>query len=128
MNTKKNANGRDTMFKTIRPAILSLCLLGFAAAPALADPHWDRDRHWRPYHYPAPRVIVAPAPRVIYAPALSEFELRRTLRVHGFRDIHAIHPGYGVYHVRARDGWGRPVALVVGAYDGRVLSARPAWY
>jgi hypothetical protein len=117
------------MIDKIRPAILSLCLIGFAAAPAMADNYWDRGRDWRPHHYPAPRVIVAPAPRVAYAPVLNEFQVRRSLRIHGFHDIHDIRLGHdGVYHARARDSWSRPVVLVVGAFDGRVLNVRPGWF
>ncbi len=111
------------MIDKIRPALLSLCLIGFAAAPAMAD--WDRD--WRPHRYPAPRVIVAP-PHVSYAPVLTEFQVRRTLRIHGFHNIRDIQLGRGVYYARARDNWGRPVVLVVGAFDGRVLNVRPVWH
>ncbi len=114
------------MISKIRPALLSLCLIGFAAAPALADNNWDRD--WRRNHYPAPRVV-APPPYVAYAPVLNEFQVRRTLRIHGFSAVHDVELGRGgVYHARARDNWGRPVVLTVGAYDGRVLNVRPAWH
>lgn len=114
------------MIDKLRPALLSLCLIGLAATPALAD--WDRDRDWRPNHYPAPRVVVAPPPYVTYAPVLTEFQVRRTLRIHGFHNVHDIQLGRGAYHARARDSYGRPVVLTVGAHDGRVLNVRPAWY
>lgn len=112
------------MIDKIRPALLSLCLIGFAAAPALAD-SWDRHG---PYHYPAPRAIVAPPPHIAYAPVLTEYQVRRTLRIHGFHNVHDIQLGRGVYHARASDNWGRPIVLTVGAHDGRVLNVRPAWY
>jgi hypothetical protein len=112
------------MNNKIRPLLLSLCLVAAAAAPALAD-NWDNRG---PYHYPAPRVAVAPPPYAHYAPVMTEFQLRRTLRIHGFHNVHDVRLGRGVYFADARDNWGRPVELTVNAFDGRVLNVRPRWH
>jgi hypothetical protein len=113
------------MTANIRPAALtlSLCLLGLAAAPALADGGRDRDWRWR--RYPAPPAIAAPA-RPVYAPVvLPERVVHRHLREQGFRRIDDLRFDGRHYLARANDRWGRRVLVVASAETGYAVQVRP---
>lgn len=55
---------------------------------------------------------------------LSPGQIRQAVRSQGFRDIRGIDRSGRVYHVRAETYRGRPVALVVSARSGEILSVR----
>jgi hypothetical protein len=55
---------------------------------------------------------------------MSPREIRRALRRQGYRDVYAMDRRGRVYHVRAENYRGRPVALVVSARTGEILSVR----
>jgi hypothetical protein len=77
-----------------------------AASPALAQP-------WGPY-----------GPRA-YAPAVSPYELQATLRAHGLRPItQPVLSGYYLV-VRAVDGYGDVVRVLVNARYGNIVSIAP---
>jgi hypothetical protein len=77
-----------------------------AASPALAQP-------WGPY-----------GPRG-YAPAVSPYELQATLRAHGLRQItQPVLSGYYLV-VRAVDGYGDVVRVLVNARYGNIVSIAP---
>lgn len=117
------------MIKKIRPALLSLCLIGLGAAPALADYQEPaRSYGWRPhYHYYAPPVYAPePAPRVAFAPTvLPEHVVRRHLRQQGFHNIDHLHFDGRHYRARANDQWDRRVLIVASAHTGYVIQVRP---
>ncbi len=123
------------MFNTIRPALLSLCLVGLAATPALADRYWDNngphqlDGGSRPHYYAPPVYVPAPAPRVVYAPAvLPERAVKRRLHEQGFHNIDHLHFDGRHYRARANDQWGRRVYILASAATGYAIEVRPlAW-
>jgi hypothetical protein len=85
---------------------VTLCVLALAASPAAAQP-------WGPY-----------GPRA-YAPAVSPYTLQATLRAHGLRPItQPVLSGYYLV-VRAVDGYGDVVRVLVNARYGNVVSITP---
>jgi hypothetical protein len=85
---------------------VAFCVLMLAASPAMAEP-------WGPY-----------GPRG-YAPAVSPYELQATLRAHGLRPItQPVLSGYYLV-VRAVDGYGDVVRVLVNARYGNIVSIAP---
>ena len=85
---------------------VAFCVAMMAASPALAQP-------WGPY-----------GPRG-YAPAVSAYELHATLRAHGLRPItQPVLSGYYLV-VRAVDGHGDVVRVLVNARYGNIVSIVP---
>jgi hypothetical protein len=85
---------------------VAFCVAMMAASPALAQP-------WGPY-----------GPRA-YAPAVSPYELQATLRAHGLRPItQPVLSGYYLV-VRAVDGYGDVVRVLVNARYGNIVSIAP---
>lgn len=119
----------------LRPALLSLSLLaapvmaGVAAVPALAD--GADNRAWRtPYNDATYDQGYGYGHGHGYGYGyghrhfLSEDQVRWRLRHQGFHRIHDIDRERGRYTARARDGYGRPVFVVVSARTGEVLHVR----
>jgi len=109
------------MTKYLRPAFLSLCLIATAAAApaAMADDRYDHRGSRYEQRY---------APPVAYRHGiLSERQVAWRLRHQGYHRVHDVDLRRGHYTARARDGYGRPVFLVVSARSGAVLRARRAW-
>jgi hypothetical protein len=85
---------------------VAFCVAMMAAGPALAQP-------WGPY-----------GPRG-YAPAVSAYQLHATLRAHGLRPItQPVLSGYYLV-VRAVDGYGDVVRVLVNARYGNIVSIVP---
>jgi hypothetical protein len=85
---------------------VAFCVLMMAASPAIAEP-------WGRY-----------GPRG-YAPAVSPYELHATLRAHGLRPItQPVLSGYYLV-VRAVDGYGDVVRVLVNARYGNIVSIAP---
>jgi hypothetical protein len=85
---------------------VAFCVAMMAASPAAAQP-------WGPY-----------GPRG-YAPAVSPYELQVTLRAHGLRPItQPVLSGYYLV-VRAVDGYGDVVRVLVNARYGNIVSIAP---
>jgi hypothetical protein len=85
---------------------VAFCVAMLAASPALAQP-------WGPY-----------GPRG-YAPAVSPYQLQTTLHAHGLRQItQPVLSGYYLV-VRAVDGYGDVVRVLVNARYGNIVSIAP---
>lgn len=112
-------------FPTLRPFLpsalaMALAGLSLAAAPAQAQFFFD--------YYAGP---IRPAPPP-YPPAphgdvrLSPREIVQAVREQGYRPAGRPMLNRGVYALDANDRAGRPVRLIVEAYDGEILQALPA--
>jgi hypothetical protein len=104
------------MTKFLRPALLSLSLLAsVAAVPALADTRSGHDQYRNGYSS-------ADYGRSYgHRHILSEDQVRWRLRNQGFHRVHDIDFRNGRYVATARDGYGRPVRVVVSARTGEIL-------
>ena len=139
------------MIKKIRPALLSLCLTGALAAPALAEggdfndqqqqlqeraAQAERDLGTTDFgpggqiiHYPPKPAPVVWDRRTGNVPVMSETEIRGGLRKQGYSNVHGWYfDRHAVYHVRAYDNLGRAVTIAVRGTDGYVLEVLPYWY
>ena len=102
------------MTRTLRPALLSLCLLAAVAAPALAA---------GPYENFAP--VARPA-TVAFHPGqqLSNQQVYWRLNRQGYHRIGDLRLDRGYLHTRAVDASGRRVLLTVSPWNGSVVNVR----